>query len=523
MFNKDIASLRVVVGADIGKFRKGMKQAQTQLKTTGAKMKGFISSVGVALPAAAAAGGAAFIAMMHKVTTWADTIAKSAKQAGVSVQFLSEMEYASKRAGAQLSDVMNGIRRMAKAASDANRGMVTYQRAFNELGISVNGANGQLKTTEVLFMEVLGALREMENATQRAAIAQEVFGRGGMRILPLLSENVDDLRSRFKKLSGVLSDDTARSAEKFRDSMTDVETALRGVQIAIMERAGPPLTAFLNHLAEDIPKFTGNVFETGREVWGRAPEGRGGYRALTPFDDPAHYIDPSKGWGGQSGMAKPSSDFVGPLPWFFRDMPKDVDTTDLGLTSDIQQKQINKALGQTKQLHHSLTQIETDYEDVGQTAIVSVDKIVEWSNQAAEAAGHVAEGVYVLFDALEAEDFWGTLWQNTRRYFQMLIAESIRSKSYAWFVGAFSGGNAMVGANGAVMPTGNPNLAMAPAGGGSVNVTLVNNSGMPLEASAQMGAGGLEVVLEGPVKKLFNSGRLDGTMKQFNAYRRVGA
>ena len=531
MFNKNIASLRVVLAADISKFRRGMKQAGAQMKTTGAKLKGFAAGMSTLLPAAAAAAGAALFMLIKRTAQWGDTIAKSAKQTGLTAEFLSEMEFAATRAGASLSDVMNGIRRMARAASDANRGMVTYQRAFNELGITVTDTNGNLKETEELFMEVTKALGGMENATKRMAIAQEIFGRGGMKLLPLVDEDIDALRARLGELGGVLSNETARSSEKFVDAMTDVKAALRGVTIEIMERVGPAMTWFMNHLAEDIPKYLGKNTKRNMEEYMR---GVGGLDK-----------EPSKDWDDTFGLppemvqewndlaaainragtaaidVAATNAFAGPMPTASQMMPTDVDTH-VSFTSVIERKILNKALGQTERLHHSLTQIDTDFAEIGETVIVSAEKIQEWSDQAARAAGHVTEGVYMLFDALDGDNFWESLYQNAKRYFQMLIAESIRSRAYAWFLGQFSGGNVAVGSGGGPMPTGNP-FGTAPSGGGTMNVTLVNNSGMPMDATASTSPNGdLTVILEGPVKQLFNSGRMDGTMRQYGAYRVVG-
>ena len=206
-------------------------------------------------------------------------------------------------------------------------------------------------------------------------------------------------------------------------------------------------------------------------------------------------------------------------------MRSTVESTDaIKFTPEIEQGMLNKALGQTEKLHHSLTQINTEYAEMPELVIVSAEKIQEWSDQAYMASAHVAEGIYSIFDALEAEDFWTSLYRSARRYFQMLIAESVRSRAYAWFLSAFSGGN-IGGTLKNPTVTGNPGLLDSPAGGGGVvNVTLVNNSGMPLEASASIGSGGsLEVVLEGTLKKMINGGRMDSTFKQnYSLFRTAG-
>jgi len=250
LFGGSLGSLFVKLGADTSGFRKNLKTAEGDLRKTTNRMNAFASTMKVAIPGAALAAGTAYVALIKKTAAWGDKLAKTAKQLGVTTEFLSEMEFAADRSGASLADLNNGIRRLSKAAADANDGMATYKRAFDRLGISVVDTNGRLKSTESLFMEVAEAMSKLENSTLKVATAQDLLGRGGAKLIPLLDQGaagIKKLRERAEQLGTSLDQETAQNLEDFADALNDLNYAFKGLGV----KSTPvlkDLTAALNFL-----------------------------------------------------------------------------------------------------------------------------------------------------------------------------------------------------------------------------------------------------------------------------------
>ena len=153
-----------------------------------------------------------------------------------------------------------GIRRMQRTAYDATQGLSTAVDAFNELGINVRRADGQLKGTEQLFMESATALSRMENNTKKAALATVIFGRAGTKLLPMLkngSEGLVAVMDEAKRLGIVMSTEDATAAAELTDAWTRMSSVLK----MIVVRIGGALAPSFKELAQQITKITRPVID----------------------------------------------------------------------------------------------------------------------------------------------------------------------------------------------------------------------------------------------------------------------
>lgn len=235
-------------------FAVGLKQAGTQLRSFGAglaKIGGLATAGGMAIVGPILGAAKAF-------AKTGDELDKMSARVGASVPFLSALGHAAALGGTELGSMETGIRRLQRAAHDASAGSKTQADAFAELGISVTDTNGQLKATEGLFMEVAGALSGLENNTQKAALAQILFGRAGTSLLPMLRGGKEGLLEAMKnarELGLVMSKEDATSAAKLTDALYRLGATLKMALI----RVGGAVADNLTDLAERIARVAGRV------------------------------------------------------------------------------------------------------------------------------------------------------------------------------------------------------------------------------------------------------------------------
>lgn len=247
-------------------------KASKQFLAVGSNLQNMEQRVSKAAQTIAVAGlaaGAALAGVIYKTAQWGDNIAKSAKQIGVSTEFLSEMEHAAKISGATVEDIMLGTKRLSKAMSDASYGLETYTRSFDALGINIRDSEGKLRDVEDILPEVADRFKALENDTQRSALAQELFGRGGLRLIPLLkrgAEGIEELRQEARELGISLDKDAAEGSEELIDSLTRLKGSLRGIGITITKELDEPLTKFLNKLAKETIPATGEWLKENKDV-----------------------------------------------------------------------------------------------------------------------------------------------------------------------------------------------------------------------------------------------------------------
>lgn len=205
---------------------------------------------GPAIAVAAVTGVvAAFGKMTSETAKVGDQLAKTSKRIGVSTESLSTLAFAAERSGANLESLTTGFRTLARNANEAEKGTKTQKDAFDALGISVTGADGKLKDLDDLLLESADAFAGMENDTQAAALAQDIFGRSGLALLPMLKEGsagISELQKRARDLGIEFSGKSAADAEAFVDAQTDLHEAMRGVRDTIGKALLPVLTKLIN-------------------------------------------------------------------------------------------------------------------------------------------------------------------------------------------------------------------------------------------------------------------------------------
>jgi len=172
------------------------------LSAAGKKLKNWGASVTKMGLAVAAAGSAALTPLLAAARGFAktgDEIDKMSKRIGASAEFVSALARAAELGGTDLKGMETRIRRLQRSAYDAAGGSKAAAAAFGRLGIDVQDAGGDLKTTEALFMETAAGLAAMTNNTEKAALASVLFGRAGTSLLPMLSQGAQGLEAAMEE------------------------------------------------------------------------------------------------------------------------------------------------------------------------------------------------------------------------------------------------------------------------------------------------------------------------------------
>ncbi len=212
--------------------------------------------VGVGMTAVGGGIVGGLMAMTKQAATYGDEIAKASKKTGMTTEDISRLRYAAERSGVGFGGLESALARMARSASEAAGGAEMYSEAYDRLGVSVTDANGELKGGEQLFREVAEGLKNVDNATERAALAQEIFGRSGAQLLPLLNEGeagIKKLGDRAEELGMVLSGKAAKDSERFNDALEDLKDT--GTTIAMT--LGQTLMPTIAEIAEKVSEAVG--------------------------------------------------------------------------------------------------------------------------------------------------------------------------------------------------------------------------------------------------------------------------
>ena len=255
---------QIVVKANTAQAQKGIKGLTDRM----GGLKGAAIGVGIAAGAAAVGGIAAFAKSSISAFAQAgDEVQKMALRTGFTTEALSELKHAAELSGASLSSMENGVKRMQRTILDAENGLSTATDAFEMLGIEM--ADVEVKTPEEQFTLLSGALADVEDASRRSALAQQVFGRAGTQLLPMLAAGKDGLaamRQEAHDLGIVFDQDAANSAAEYQDSLTKLKGAFQGIQFAVGKALVPVLVPLIEKFTEIAKVAAGFVAPAMRTI-----------------------------------------------------------------------------------------------------------------------------------------------------------------------------------------------------------------------------------------------------------------
>ena len=243
-------------GQGLQRLGAGARQAERGLGALGSSLKGALAAIGIG---AAVRGLWQFV---DAATQAADAIDKLSQQIGFTASDLQEFQLAAELGGVNARAFSRSIRQLQQRAFQAAHGTASMRRQFELLGVSVERADGSLKTGRQLFEDVARALTQLDNPTERVAQAQLLMGESGARLLPMMRDVAgggDRLRRELERLGGGYSADAIRRSVEFRDALTRQKVAMDSVKSAILEQFGPALVSLVEKTTEFVTLLSGIV------------------------------------------------------------------------------------------------------------------------------------------------------------------------------------------------------------------------------------------------------------------------
>lgn len=193
--------------------------------------------------------GAVAQGVRHFVQDMVDTgdeLDKSSRQLGLSATELTEWRHAARLAGVD-ANVFGAA--MAKTADAAQRN----HAAFRQLGVRTRDQAGQLRPLSELFEDAGVALAGLDNETRRAALAQQLWGEQGRRLLPMFEggrEGIAAMRAEVRRLYGTDLDRLAEQSAAASDAQTRLDMVFDAMRTRLALFLLPALTEGLGNMIE---------------------------------------------------------------------------------------------------------------------------------------------------------------------------------------------------------------------------------------------------------------------------------
>ena len=201
--------------------------------------------------------GKALFNVLNKVSSFGDDVAKASRRLGVSVESLQKFRYAADLAGVPVETMQESVRKMAVGSVRASMGVEKEARAFKAMHVNVRKSNGELKNNEELLIDLSDRFKNASlSAAEKLYAANEIFGSSGSKMIELLNQGPEKLRSQFKEIEkyGIMTKEQAEASEEYADSLTKLNRAVNGFKIAFGGKLVPVMTNAVDAITSNVEK-----------------------------------------------------------------------------------------------------------------------------------------------------------------------------------------------------------------------------------------------------------------------------
>lgn len=198
--------------------------AKTALNGMGSFSTGTVKALG-----AAAAGVTALyegIKALHNMTVEyaakADELITKSAMTGLSTDFLQAYEYAQNLVDVDLETFTGAMQRLTDKMADARDGNEALAATFERLGVTITDtSDGSLLPADQVLMQVIDALHNMENETERNAVASDLLGKSYQSMNPLIVSGTGALQEYMDaaKENYVLTEDQIAALGELDDQV----------------------------------------------------------------------------------------------------------------------------------------------------------------------------------------------------------------------------------------------------------------------------------------------------------------
>ena len=252
-------SLIFELAADVSRLRTDRGKAQSEIMEA-------LKSIRESTAAEAVMSGAeyaeefakGFAEKIRQAIDEADAMGKLAQRIGTTTEALSALTYAGSFAGASVDDLTAGFKGLNKALLDARDPASDSAAAIQALGLNVKQL--QSEDPSKAFEDIAQAMSGFKDGAEKAAVAQQLFGKEGQKLIPLLNggkEGLEAARKEAEQLGLIISGETAEAMGHLNDELARGANVTKGAAAQLAEQLEPAIEQVIDLMKDMSTEGTG--------------------------------------------------------------------------------------------------------------------------------------------------------------------------------------------------------------------------------------------------------------------------
>ena len=172
-----------------------------------------------------------------------------AQRLGMSVESLQALQMAAKLSG--VDDATGALQKLTVAIGNAAESGKT--EAFTKLGLDFQAL--QSMSPEEQFKAIQTAIAGLATPAEQAAAAVAIFGRAGVELLPLMSQNLEEIEQRMRRLGAIVGTDQVEAIGSMNDSLDMVKASFDGIVATVVGNLAPVVESLANEILAMVESF----------------------------------------------------------------------------------------------------------------------------------------------------------------------------------------------------------------------------------------------------------------------------
>ena len=164
--------------------------------------------------------------------------------------------------------ITGSITKLTRNMLQAKDGTGEQAEAFAALGIQITNADGSLRDAQEVWDEVITALGQMSNETERDAYAMVLMGKSAQDLNPLIeagADKINALRQEAHEAGAVLDEDILATLGEMQDAFDRLSQQTNAFERILAGTLAPTITDIVNAIVGAVQQM-GNFIQRVQEA-----------------------------------------------------------------------------------------------------------------------------------------------------------------------------------------------------------------------------------------------------------------
>lgn len=189
---------------------------------------------------------------------YADDILTMSTVTGLSTDALQEYQYMADLVDVSVETITGSITKLTRSMLQAKDGTGEQAEAFAALGIQITNADGSLRDVQEVWGEIITALGQVSNETERIAYAMALMGKSAQDLNPLIeagADKINALRQEAHEAGAVLDEDMLATLGEMQDAFDRLSQQTDAFERILAVTLAPTITDIVNALVGAVQQM----------------------------------------------------------------------------------------------------------------------------------------------------------------------------------------------------------------------------------------------------------------------------